>query len=148
MPTPLLITIAIIALVGQMVFSPFGSKPAWVDIAFVIGLDSVLALLMYAAAGRHDDWKGFVPGLATSTKKGLIGIAYMGGVAALIAAVSGYLAGPALWNDTPAFDWGVFQMWPTFVFIDASIIIYRRRRDNKKVDQLNPTEQFTEQVNP
>lgn len=146
MPTPLLITIATLAEVGQIVFSPYGSKPWWMDVLFVIGMDSVLALLMYAAAGRFDDWKGIIPGLATSTKKGLIGIAYMGVIALLIAAVSGLLVGPALWDDTPSVDWGVFRMWPTFVFIDASIIIYRRWRDDKKVEQLNQYEQNAQQV--
>lgn len=138
MSTPLLLIVAILALVGQVAISPLGSKPLWVDALFVVGLNFTLALLLYAAAGRFDDWKGLIPGLAKSTEEGLRGIALLGVIALLLAVVGGMFVGPLFWNDAPTVNWSVMQMWPVFIFVDAFTVLVKRWRESKKVTELTP----------
>lgn len=138
MPTPLLIFFVFLSLAVQVAFQTMGAGALWSNIAFTLGLNFGIALLMYAAVWRYKNEPVLVRGIEKSTKQGLIGIAIIGAVSIAFGALLGFGLNPLLHETPPKMDWTLARgMWPTFVFIDAISVLYQRWRDNRKVEQTN-----------
>lgn len=141
MPTRLLILIAFLALLVEIIFTPFGVKPWWQSIALILGFNFSMALLWYAAHGRFADSDTFVPGLDKSTKKGLIGIALFGVWSAVLGLLFGLFLWPVVSGDSPAFDFsGLHRMWPTMIFTDVVSLLLKRWRATSKAEASSALE--------